>query len=211
VKKTDICGVGKKTAILTGDIINSRIYVTENWLSTLKESLNQYGASPNQWEVFRGDSFQLKTKPEQALQAALHIKASLKQHAKQDARIAIGIGEEEYSGGYVKESNGSAYIYSGETLEALKKQTLSIKSHNPIWDEAINLMLSLALLVADNWTKTVAKTIKVALENPTKNQTELANILGKSQSSVSEALTRGGYEEIMRVNIYYQKKLSSLF
>jgi hypothetical protein len=198
-------------AILTGDIINSRASENASWLPQLKSTLSQYGRTPHEWEIFRGDSFQLKIAPEKALKAALHIKANLKQANKQDARIAIGLGEEDYPSSQVKEANGNAYIRSGETFDALKKQTLSIKSPNAQWDEAINLMLSLALLVANHWSKTVATTISLALENPHKNQVELAKILNKSQSSVSEALKRGGFEEIMRVNAFYKKKLNTLY
>jgi len=46
-------------AILTGDIINSREGETLNWLNILKEVLKQYGSTPKDWEIYRGDSFQL--------------------------------------------------------------------------------------------------------------------------------------------------------
>ncbi len=69
-------------------------------------------------------------KPEEALKNALLIKALIKKIEPKDAnkkistidvRMAIGIGEKTYSGKRVSESNGPAFIYSGEKFETLKK------------------------------------------------------------------------------------------
>ena len=196
-------------AVLTGDIINSRKVETKEWLPLLKGLLKLYGEEPITWETFRGDSFQLMLQPQQALQAAIHIKAGIKQIKNLDVRIGIGIGEVEYSAEKISESNGSAYIRSGECFESLKKQNLAI-STGAEEDETLNLMLSLALLTMNGWSATVAGTITTTLENPEKNQAEIAAILGRSQSSVSEALTRGGFEEVMHLNVFFQKRITTL-
>jgi len=192
-------------AVLTGDIINSQEHEVSDWLTTLKEILNFYGKAPNQWEVFRGDSFQLSLKPEIALLAALHIKATIKQIKNLDVRIAIGLGEENYSSQNITESNGTAYINSGKCFEKLQKQTLAIATGNTRFDELINLMLNLGALTTNNWTPTVAEAIKTAIEHPEKNQKELAKLLNKSQSNVSELLKRGGVDEILKLNSYYKQ------
>jgi len=172
-------------AIITGDIINSREGEVEKWLNLLKEVLNYYGKEPKNWEIFRGDSFQLSVSPEKAIQAAIHIKATIKQTKIQDVRMAIGIGDQKYNKVKITESNGSAYIRSGECFESLKKNTLAIKSNNKEQDQSFNVMLSLATLTANNWSSTAAEVIKTAIENPKKNQKELAQILNKSQSSLN--------------------------
>lgn len=197
-------------AVITGDIINSREGDIKKWLSALKEILNYYGKEPKNWEIFRGDSFQLSISPEKAMLAAIHIKSVIKQAKLQDVRMAIGIGEEKYSSSKITESNGSAYIRSGECFESLKKQNLAIASNNIILDQSLNIMLSLSLLTANNWSSTVAKVIKTSLENPEKNQKKIAQLLLKSQSGVSEALKRGGFEEIMLMNNFYKLQISKL-
>nr|WP_320120209.1 SatD family protein [uncultured Marinifilum sp.] len=197
-------------AVLTGDIINSRKGNVTEWLNSLKTVLQKYGNEPKQWEIYRGDSFQLVISPEEALVAAFHIKASLKQTKNYDVRIGIGLGEESHSAYKVSESNGGAYVNSGECFEKLKKQTLALGSNNNDFDNTINLILSLILLSANSWSNTVAKTIKTSLENPDKHQKEIAKLLGKSQSSISEALKRGGYEEILKINNFYRAQLSKL-
>ena len=101
-------------AVITGDIINSRVGAVPQWLHPLKETLNLYGTEPKDWELFRGDSFQLSLVPGKALLAAIHIKAAVKQTKLHDVRMAIGLGEEKYGPAKITEANGSAYIRSGE-------------------------------------------------------------------------------------------------
>ncbi len=197
-------------AIITGDIINSTEDDSTQWLSLLKQVLNRYGKSPEKWEIFRGDSFQLEVEPKNALLTAFHIKACLKQTGSRDVRMAIGIGEATHKAARISESNGSAYVRSGESFEELKKQTLAIRTENEDIDETINLMLQLALLISDNWSSAVATIITASIENPEKSQNELAKLLNKSQSSVSEAMSRGGYSEMMKVNHYYSKRIETL-
>ncbi len=197
-------------AVITGDIINSREATIAEWLPFLKEILNRYGKEPKDWEIFRGDSFQLSIAPENALLATLHIKSTIKQIKELDVRMAIGIGAKKYNSSKITESNGSAFVRSGECFESLKKQTLAIKSDDEFVDSSLNIMLRLALLIANNWSPTVAKVIKIFIENPESNQKELAKLLGKSQSNLSEALKRGGVEEIMQMNTFYKSVISKL-
>jgi len=211
VLKTNIFEIKQvMKAIITGDIINSREGEVESWLNSLKEILNYYGDEPKDWEIFRGDSFQLSITPEKAMLAAIHVKSAIKQTKLQDVRMAIGIGEEKYNASKISESNGSAYVRSGECFESLKKQTLAIRSNNEEMDQSFNIMLSLSLLTANNWSSTVAEVIKTAIENSEKNQKGLAKLLHKSQSSISEALKRGGFEEIMSMNNFYKTQIYKL-
>ena len=127
-------------AIITGDIINSRSEDVNLWLPKLKEELNKIGKEPKYWEIYRGDSFQLQTTPMKALLIALNLKATIKQFKTLDVRMAIGIGTISYQVEKITESNGEAFINSGECFENLKKQTLAIKSPWPAFDETINLI-----------------------------------------------------------------------
>ena len=76
-------------AVITGDIINSRQVNSEVWLPRLKEYLSKIIPDTEQWEIYRGDSFQVEVQPEQALEIALCIKALIKSNSKIDARMAI--------------------------------------------------------------------------------------------------------------------------
>lgn len=197
-------------AVITGDIVNSKKGNDQSWLKTLKGCLSTFGQQPEDWDVFRGDSFQLAITSDKAFLASIYIKAALKALKLYDVRIAIGIGEQSSPSNMVKEANGQAFYRSGEAFEILKKQRLIIKTSNTDWDKKLNLMFRLALLTANQWSPVVANTIKVVIENNEKSQNEIAQLLGKSQSVISETLKRGGYEEIMDLNNYFKQQISTI-
>ena len=198
-------------AILTGDIVNSRaISDSARWLSALKEALQKLG--PARFEVFRGDSFQLETRPENSFLQAIYIKACLKTVKPLDVRIAIGIGDVSSFSEKLSESNGAAFVFSGEKFEGLKKErlNLAVKTSWPEFDEEMNTIFRLSLIAMDNWTERSAQMVKIAIEHPRLSQLELAELTKKSQSSVSEALKRAHFSDILELESLYRKKLSKL-
>ncbi len=197
-------------AVLTGDIIKSRSRASIEWQPVLKNVLNQYGKEPLHWELFRGDSFQLVVAAVDALYAAIHIKAAIKQLSGLDVRIGIGIGEQDKRSQKITEATGPAFTRSGECFDELKKQTLAISSPGTQFNETMNLMVSLATLVMDGWSATVASVILKMLENPEKSQQEIARQMKKSQSTISEALKRGGFEEVRKMELYYRLQIDTL-
>lgn len=198
------------TGIITGDIVNSREQATAQWLLELKNTLYTFGNTPKDWEVYRGDSFQLEIEPKQALRAAILIKSSIKTHKGLDVRMAIGLGKKTYDSEKITESNGSAFVNSGACFEQMKKNTLAIKSPFHDFDSTINIMLDLAQLTMNSWSTTSSLIIKTSLENPELNQSEIAKLLGKSQSNISEGLKRGGFEEISKLINYYTSQIERL-
>lgn len=196
-------------AIITGDIINSRNVDIQKWMPELKSVLNKYGSEPKTWEIYRGDSFQIEILPIDALKVAILIKSTIKQFKSLDVRLAIGIGEKTYESEKITESNGSAFIYSGESFEKLKKQTLTIQTIWKDFNQTMNLMFDLATLTMDSWTPTSCLIIKTAIETDYINQKELATLLNKKQSNISTSLKRGGFDEIQKLIKYYQQKIKN--
>src|SRR5690554_1531637 len=197
-------------AVITGDIINSTKVDPKIWLPILKEALNKTGNSPKEWEIYRGDSFQLYINdPLFALTIAIQIKAAIKTIKALDVRMAIGIGTIEHISNKVTEANGPAFIYSGERFEGLKKEKLNLvlRSDWPQFDQDINLFLKLALLIMDHWTESAAEMIKISLDNPNKAQSELGSLIGIKQNAVSSRLKRAAFEEISEMIEVYQLKL----
>lgn len=79
--------------IITGDIVNSRKLSSKIWIDGLKKLLNTFGKNPVEWDIYRGDEFQLEIKnPEEALLIALQIKSYFKT-LKLDVRMSIGFGD----------------------------------------------------------------------------------------------------------------------
>jgi hypothetical protein len=199
--------------VITGDIINSSKMDPWLWMKPLKKELNKIGKTPMIWEIYRGDSFQvLISKPEEALITAIKIKAALKSVQNTDVRMALGIGKRTYNAAKITESNGSAFVHSGEKFEMLKKekQNLCIKSDWPDFDNEMNLYLKLILIPMDNWTVNAAEVVKVTIDNPGKSQDAIGLMIGVKQNAVSNRLRRAYYGEIMEVNEMYKIKLKAL-
>jgi hypothetical protein len=201
------------TSVITGDIVQSRLTDTALWLPILKKALAREGKSPRTWQVYRGDSFQLEVKdPAMALTAAIRIKATIKTIKDLDVRIAIGIGNKKFASQEIVESDGEAFIYSGETFETLKKskRNLAIKTPWTDFDHDMNVFLKLASIPMDDWTPGSAELILLLIKNPEVTQEELAKKLGLTQPSVSERQNRSHFDVIMEVDQLYRKKIVKL-
>lgn len=203
------------TSILTGDIIGSRKALhTEEWLLPLKALLETFGETPASWEVYRGDSFQLEIpNPEAALEAALLLKATIKQQKNMDVRIGIGIGEKSYSTERITESNGPAFERSGDCFEQLKQQkrSLAIATGSPETDEELNTLLHLGLALIDRWRPGAAQLIAAALQHPDLSQQGIASLLDIRQSTVSNGLKSAHFSLIQELDLLYRKKIRAIF
>ncbi len=201
------------TSIITGDIIQSQKVKPSVWLDILKTQLNTLGQNPQKWEIFRGDSFQAEVdNPLNALQTAIKIKAAIKCIKQLDVRLAIGIGDKTHNAIKITESNGSAFVYSGNQFEKIKKEktNLAIASPCEIFNRDMNLFIKLASIAMDNWSINSAQTVKIALENPEKSQKELGELLGIKQNAVSSRLKRAYFDEIKALLEIYKTKIQEI-
>lgn len=209
--------------VITGDIIASRKLVNqEKWLSPLKNLFNTWGDRQKDWELDRGDFFQIElANPEDALKKALEIKALIKKvepldERKKistiDVRMAIGIGEKTYTGETISESNGPAFIYSGEKFDLLKKEnvTLGIKTPWLDFDEEMNLYLKLTGTFMDKWSVSSAELVEIILENPNITQEEIGKKLNIKQNSVSGRWNRAHIVDLLEVEKIFRKKIKNL-
>ncbi len=126
--------------------------------------------------------------------------------------MGIGIGEVKTKRKKLSESSGDVFVNSGAAFDSLKqaKVNLAIKTENPDFDEEINVLIKLSLIAMDSWGVVAAEMVKLALENENVVQSELAIISKRTQSSVSEALKRARYSEIMEMDKLYRKKLNQI-
>ena len=207
-------------AILTGDIVDSRkLESPEHWMVPLKSLFSSWGKSPKTWEIFRGDSFQLEiSKPKECLLAALQIKALIKSLANPDqnkraspvdVRLAIGIGEKNYESERITESNGPAFIRSGERFETLKSEgnKLALASPWPDFDHEMNLILKLASIQMDSWSISSGELLVEVLKNPAQNQTELGKKLGIGQNAISKRFKAANASEILEIEAVFREKI----
>lgn len=195
-------------AIITGDIINSRKANAKLWQPKLKAYFSQSIAEAKKWEIYRGDSFQIEVEVENALDIAMSIKALIRSISTLNVRMAIGIGEKNFAGKKVIESNGTAFVNSGEGFDNLKNTTFSIKTPFEEIDIYFVPILKLISFITDGWKPVTAETIFNALNHKSMLQKDLAQKLGKDRTTISKALKRGGYEEITDILNLYRKKIT---
>jgi hypothetical protein len=165
------------------------------------------------WEIFRGDSFQIEVKDIfNSFEKAVYIKACIKCIKGLDVRLAIGIGEKSFEGTNVTESNGEAFLFSGEIMESLKREkiNLKIKTSNDILNQELNLYFKLALIIMDNWSVNSAEVVKLSLEKPNTLQKELAQMVGTNQEAISKRLKRANLDAILELDKMYREKLGKL-
>ncbi|ROI08857.1 winged helix-turn-helix transcriptional regulator [Chryseobacterium sp. H3056] len=199
-------------AIITGDIINSQMSDSELWLPKLKDLMASWSKSPENWEIYRGDEFQLKCSVDEVFRKALLLKSLIRTFENLDVRLAIGIGNEVFLSDKITESNGSAYVNSGRLLTEIKSQgkTLAIQTENDKVNRDLNILFKWAAIDFDNWTAATAEIIHQLLVNPALTQEELAKALNITQSSVSQRLKRANFDLLQETDQFFRKKIAEL-
>jgi SatD family (SatD) len=201
-------------AIITGDIVRSNKVATHVWNKVLKDVLKTLGNTPKNWEMYRGDEFQIElTDINDALWAALLIKSTMLSYANLDVRICIGLGDKEQVTKKITESNGTAFQRSGRGFEDLKKNKITMAIYTGIdeIDVDLNTVIHLAYEgFIDSWSQTSADMVRMMLENKSKSQSEVAAMANLAQSAVSRRLKRAKYDLVNELLDYYQRQLVRL-
>ena len=199
-------------AIITGDIINSQKSESELWLPQLKNLLGSWSSTPENWEIYRGDEFQLKCSVDEVFSKSMLIKSLIKSIENLDVGLAIGIGNEVFLSEKITESNGSAYVNSGRLLTEIKAQgkTLVIQTENEKVNRDLNILFKWASIDFDNWSTATAEIIHQLLRNSDFTQDDLAKTLSISQSSVSQRLKRANFDLIQETDQFFRKKITEL-
>ncbi len=182
--------------VITGDIINSAAIPIEQRTKLLQQLDGMIKdlavLSPLQYEVFRGDSFQvIVDKAESALSIGVLIRAGLRKSTPKDAeaiwdaRIAIGVSDVEFMARHVVASDGEAFQYSGRAFDELGKRNLIVRTRS----ENVNEELKVSTLFADdiisNWTPTQSFVVYQSLAFQ-KTQKEIAMQQRQSAQNISK-------------------------
>ena len=199
-------------SVITGDIENSGKNLDQPWLQKLKDFLAQMGQNPEDWEIYRGDEFQLRIAPANALKTAFQLKAAIKMIRGMDVRMAIGIGDETYHNGKISEANGTAYTRSGRMFSELKDQKIkmAVRSGREEWDRTVNLMLRLGSDFMDDWSQVSAEIIFMVMARPEASQQELADLLAIKQSAISQRQKRARWPLVQEMLSYYESRIKLL-
>lgn len=186
-------------AVLTGEIIHSRqAESTSSCMESLEKLLVQSGASPEDWQIFQGDRFLLKTAPEESLRRAVKLSTYIRMKNGIGARIGIGLGEEEFRAESMLESEGSAYTHSEQAFKQVDKanHSLFFVSDWTELNECLNSGMELLTALIGQWSSNQAKLALALLDQPHRSQEEIASLFRISQSAVSQRKKRAHLDPV---------------
>jgi len=194
-----------KYAVLTGDIVKSReLSPRAQLIETLKEALETVKQTHQaEYDVYRGDSFQvvIPSAHDAALVAIIIlsrlISRSPKKSSTWDTRVSIGIGDITFRGEKTTESDGPAFLLSGNGMDELSKKNsrLIIKAPWKQADRSLSLVTRFADDIISSWSRYSAETAFYGLVY-NESQNVLAKRLGKSQPTINERISTAKLELI---------------
>lgn len=186
-------------AVLTGDIVKSRAITDKARLNaSLRDILAQLAERHRgQFDIFRGDSFQLLLpEADHAVAAAVLIRAALIMHSdaqRWDARIAVASGEIHFLGERVSESQGPVFEASGlglEQLSASSQRLLLVSSAG--FAPLLALATRFADAIISDWTHFSAEVVYWTLSESLSQQA-LAQRLARTQPTINSRLATARY------------------
>lgn len=180
----------EQIAVITGDIVNSSILKEEDKKVIQSEIENfSHDGIFLRPRFYRGDSFQLATKPEDALLLALKFRMGIRrQNEASDLRAAIGIGRVTVRQNDVLLSDGPAFELSGRNFDKLKEKNIRtiIVTGNKELNNELETYCFMADILINALSVAQANIIYHKLDGI--SQREIAGILNISQPAVSKAL-----------------------
>jgi len=204
-------------AVITGDIINSRKIADKELLMSVLQNLfieiNTRFSFQNQFEIYRGDSFQtLLENPKQALRIALLLRLGLRKQSPDaviwDARIGVGIGAVNYLNEDIKISNGEAFELSGTSLDTMKKsdQRIQIQVSDSDLNAQLKILNTLADAIVNRWSINASEVIyRQLLFGET--QSQIAQKLNISQSAVHQRFANANFDAINTYISYFEQHI----
>lgn len=184
-------------AVLTGDIVKSRhIDSKDKLMNALTEALDTVKKEHHvEYDLYRGDSFQVVV-PSASTAALIAIiirskliSCSLKKQQRWDARISIGLGTISYHGSKITDSDGPAFLLSGQGLDQINKKNrrLIIKTPWTTTDKMVSLNTRFVDDIISRWSKYSAETAYYSLLY-NESQSVLAARLKKSQPTINHRI-----------------------
>lgn len=205
-------------AVLTCDLIESRSFSAADRsyiVEKLKQKLAKWGpANGGEYIIYRGDSIQAVVEnSDGALRHGLYLKSLVKslrlsnsqRKSVVDIRISIGIGELDYKGDTLLDSDGSAFQHSGRRLDQMKQsdEGLTLTTSDEEINEEWSVILTLLESVIDGWSLSSAEIVNVILED---SELPIEKVLGISQPAVSLRKKHANWNAIEKTLAYFESQ-----
>lgn len=203
MENTAWCGV------ITGDIVGSQQLSDSEYrtvLTQLEQSLmslcDRYAGN---FDIFRGDAFQIQlTHPEHSMKVAVALWLSLKAgDVSTDIRQCVGLGAATNRSSSPNRSNGEAYVLSGNGLDSMKSERLSVRSASADFDERFGLLTRFLDVQLSGLTGVQSRVLSCFLLSDDKSHEALAAALNKSRSNVTRILLAANYHLVTDYLAYF--------
>ncbi len=179
---------GETVAVITGDIINSKRYLSEERLALdtlLKQAFETAAArfpetvhANISFSTIQGDEFQFVLRDPAKAYAYLvfmrSILAASSLEPKPGFRAAIGIGEiAVHEGGDSYAMDGAAFHFSRQGMKKMESMKSGLDrltiltSAQPAMDESVNIVLMYQDMIERRWTREQHLAVRWRLENET--------------------------------------------
>lgn len=204
-------------SVITGDIIDSKnipiqsydlmLYTLEQTVQLLSEQL------PIKYDRYRGDSFQIVClQAEDAIKAAIVIQLALKtSNLEISARQSIGIGKIDSLRNDVRTSIGEAFILSGEGLDKMKGEILTISASSSDFQQNITLVTKYLNVQLKEITRAQAQVLLKYMVNKDKSHYAIADELKKSRSNITRLLNASHYQLIDEYIQYFNYLINKAY
>ncbi|PVZ72155.1 succinate dehydrogenase assembly factor 2 [Pelagibaculum spongiae] len=183
-------------AVITGDLIASQNLDEQHFQQALTVLSTLFTEMNYEFDLYRGDSFQVIVPPKKVIELAILARLSLKaigdKQQETDARISIGIGH-ILRNETIRTSNGSAFIRSGIGLDKIKHRKIVLISASPNKQIELDLLLEYVDKHISELTKEQARVLLAYLAQPDISHEEIGRKVGKSRANTTKILNKANY------------------
>ena len=198
-------------AVIKGIILNTEETDSESWIKNLSNLFKTVGKENKDWTFSHQNQFLLIIDAIQAFEFGLLIRSTILSTKGLDVKIAIGIGELDYTNDQILDYTGEALKNCTSQFNELKKSNFAMKTSNEKINQQVKTVVDLVMFITNHWTDKMAEYYKIAFINQQLNQKELAKLLHlKSQSTISSILKRAAYEEILQAIVFIRIRIEKL-
>ena len=198
-------------AVIKGIILNTEETDSESWIKNLSNLFKTVGKENKDWTFSHQNQFLLIIDAIQAFEFGLLIRSTILSTKGLDVKIAIGIGELDYTNDQILDYTGEALKNCTSQFNELKKSNFAVKTSNEKINQQVKTVVDLVMFITNHWTDKMAEYYKIAFINQQLNQKELAKLLHlKSQSTISSILKRAAYEEILQAIVFIRIRIEKL-
>ena len=201
-------------AVITGDLIKSQRIPQQEYdamLYQLDQSLRFITQRfESSFSIYRGDALQLQLQtPESVCHVAILLYLQMKA-ANYELRQSMAIGTVDNPRADIKTATGSAYTLSGQGLDNMTHQLLTIKVENNHLDEGFLLNIAFIEVLLEKMSQKQANALFNYLTASNNSHAELAKELNTSRENVTKLLNLAQYQLVERFIKYSHTTLKGL-